>query len=145
MVVDGEIQSFVIGLRCCWRCDWSVQSPPCSSPCSSTPLLSSCRQLFAEQKSSSCEGLMAWSCLPFHRCTHGLEKWFRLTVIGGGSPPQRNHLSSAMTIQGCVCDLWEWYCNSDRSPTGLTSQPGQVDLALTPCLGCCLKPHRSLP
>ena len=33
---------------------------------------------------------MAWSWLPFHPCTHVLEKWFRPTVIGGGSPPQRN-------------------------------------------------------
>ena len=33
---------------------------------------------------------MVWSWLPFHPCTHVLEKWFRLTVIGGGSPPQRN-------------------------------------------------------
>ena len=54
------------------------------------PCCPSCRQLFAEQKSSSCEGLMAWSWLPFHPCTHVLEKWFRPTVIGGGSPPQRN-------------------------------------------------------
>ena len=33
---------------------------------------------------------MVWSWIPFHPCTHVLEKWFHLTVIGGGSPPQRN-------------------------------------------------------
>ena len=34
---------------------------------------------------------MALSWLPFHPCTHVLEKWVRLAVIGGGSPPQRIH------------------------------------------------------
>ena len=33
--------------------------------------------------------------------------------------------------------------NSDRSPTCFTSQPGQVDWTLTPCL--CWTPHRCLP
>ena len=49
------------------------------------------------------------------------------------------------SCRGCVCELWEWYCNSDRSPTGFTSQPGQVDLTLPSCLGCRVQSHRSVP
>ena len=48
------------------------------------------RQLFAEQKSSRCEGLKGWSWLPFHRCTHEPREVVSSDRPRGGSPPQRN-------------------------------------------------------
>ena len=45
---------------------------------------------------------------------------------------------------GRVCETGgSGIANSDRSPTCFTSQPGQVDWTLTPCL--CWTPHRCLP
>ena len=56
---------------------------------------------------------MACSWLPLYPCTHVLEKWFRLAVMVGGSPPQRIHF----VVGDDNLRPGEWYCNSDRGPT----------------------------
>ena len=102
------------GSSCCWIA-WShplgsffndavgdaIGANPCSSPCWTTPWLPLvvC-SYFVEQKSSSCEELKGWSWLPFHRCTHEPREVVSSDRPRGGSPPQRIHLSSAMTKQG---------------------------------------------
>ena len=64
-----------------------------------------------------------------------LEKWFRLTDLVVDHHHRGYSLSSAMTLQGCVCEPdGRGRANSNRFPTCLASQPDHVDLTLTPCL-----------
>ena len=98
-----EMQS--LGQWLVWDADgWQWISP--WVPCSSTPLLSSCRLLFTEQKNKlplSCEVLPAWSCpwLPLYHCTSPL-KWFPLAVVGDDCNPR-----VSMGALGVVLLQWQ--------------------------------------
>ena len=98
-----EMQS--LGQWLVWDADRWQWISPCV-PCSFTPLLSSCRLLFTEQKNKlplSCEVLPAWSCpwLPLYHCTSPL-KWFPLAVVGDDYDPR-----VSMGALGVVLLQWQ--------------------------------------